>query len=59
MQARQLTYPVIFAAGRDAGNRLMRRAGRTKWAKADYRAACAEFRRLEKLMLAEQKGAAR
>jgi len=48
-----LTEQLIFAAGRDAGNRSMRAAGRTTWAKADYAAARREFRRLEKIMKAE------
>ena len=41
-----LTQAMCFAAGRDAGNRSMRKAGRTVWAQADYNAACAEYKRL-------------
>lgn len=41
-----LTLSMVFAAGRDAGNRSMRKAGRKKWGKRDYNAACAEFNRL-------------
>lgn len=33
------TYEVAMAAGRDAGNASMKRAGRTSWAQADYAAA--------------------
>lgn len=28
------------ACGRDAGNRHMRKAGRTSWSRSDYNAAC-------------------
>lgn len=36
----QLTYDLMMAASRDAGNRSMRNAGRTVWGEADYIAAC-------------------
>lgn len=41
-----LTKTMIYAAARDAGNRSMRKGGRTVWAVCDYNAACAEFARL-------------
>ena len=41
-----LTQPMIFAAGRDAGNRSMREAGRTQWNAQDMRAAIQETDRL-------------
>jgi hypothetical protein len=44
-----LTEAICFAAGRDAGNASMRKAGRKVWAQADYDAACEEFKRLDKL----------
>jgi len=40
------TRAMCYAAGRDAGNRSMRKAGRTAWAQDDYNTACAEFERL-------------
>lgn len=49
MRGRQndtLTLAMVFAAGRDAGNRSMRKAGRKKWSKRDYGAAVAEYKRL-------------
>lgn len=36
----KLTQKHINAIGWDVGNRSMQKAGRTKWSKADYRAAC-------------------
>lgn len=36
----QITYEIMMAASRDAGNRSMRGAGRTVWAEQDYIAAC-------------------
>jgi len=33
------TYKVAMAAGRDAGNRSARRAGRTRWSEDDFNAA--------------------
>ena len=41
-----LTYELAHAAGLDAGNRAMRKAGRTAWSDADYNVAAAEFNRL-------------
>lgn len=41
-----MTYPLAMSAGRDAANRRMRAAGRTKWNRADYNAAVREFNRL-------------
>ena len=42
----KLTKAIIYTAARDAGNRSMKKAGRTVWAAADYNAACEEFERL-------------
>ena len=42
----ELTKAMIYAASRDAGNRSMRAAGRTKWNRADFNAAAKEFARL-------------
>ena len=41
-----LTYDLAMAAGRDAGNRSMRAAGRTKWSAEDYDAMIARVDRL-------------
>ena len=41
-----MTYGIAHAAGQDAGNRSMRKAGRLSWNDDDYAAACAEFERL-------------
>ena len=41
-----LTRELSYAAGRDAGNRSMRKAGRKAWSREDYDAAWAEFNRL-------------
>lgn len=32
----QITYKLAMAAGRDAANRRMAKAGRTTWNRADY-----------------------
>lgn len=32
----QVTYPLAMAAGRDAANQRMAKAGRTSWNRADY-----------------------
>ena len=42
----RFTREMAYAAGRDAGNRSMRKAGRTAWSKDDYNAAAAECARL-------------
>ena len=42
----ELTREIAYAASRDAGNRRMRRAGRSKWSRGDYNAAVREFNRL-------------
>ena len=42
-------YEVAMAAGRDAAEARMRNAGRTKWGRADYNAAVAEFNRINPL----------
>lgn len=42
----EMTYELAMAAGRDAGNRSMRRGGRTCWAVADWNVACETFARL-------------
>jgi len=39
-------YAIAMAAGRDAGNRSARRAGRTAWNEHDYCAAIACFAKL-------------
>jgi hypothetical protein len=36
-----MTYHIAMAAGRDAGNRSMKAAGRTKWNEDDWDAAAA------------------
>jgi len=45
-----LTPEIIGAAGRDAGNRSMRRGGRTSWAKKDYTAAVRMSNRLTRAL---------
>lgn len=35
-----LTYKLAMAAGQDAANRQMRKAGRKSWRRADYDLAC-------------------
>jgi len=42
----QITQQIARAAAQDAGNNSMRKAGRSKWSKADYNAACATFAKL-------------
>jgi len=44
--ARQALADAPRHAAEDAGNRSAREAGRQKWARADYIAACEEFARL-------------
>jgi hypothetical protein len=41
-----MTYELAMAAGRDAGNRSMRKAGRSAWSEEDRDAAYEEFERL-------------
>jgi hypothetical protein len=41
-----LDREIAYAASRDAGNRSMRKAGRTAWNEEDYAAACDELARL-------------
>ena len=41
-----MTPELAFAAGRDAGDRSMRAAGRTIWNEDDWNAASAEYKRL-------------
>ena len=41
-----MTYRTAMAAGEDAANRQMRKAGRTKWSRADYNIAARTFNRL-------------
>ena len=41
-----MTYSLAMAAGQDAGNRSMRRAGRSKWDESDWNAAAETFARL-------------
>lgn len=42
----EITHGLAIAAGHDAGNRSMRKGGRTKWAVKDWREACKTFERL-------------
>lgn len=46
---RELTYDLIMAAARDAGNRSMRNAGRTVWNADDWAAACRVSERLHRI----------
>lgn len=46
-EARQLAQ----AAGMDAGNRTMRKAGRKAWSKADYNASCREWLRVYRALV--------
>jgi len=46
IKGRMCGHKLIHSAGMDAGNRSMRRAGRTKWNKEDYNAAARECDRL-------------
>lgn len=41
-----VTYEIAMAAGRDAGNRSMRAAGRTSWNEDDYNTAVELVQRL-------------
>lgn len=41
-----LTYDLLMAASRDAGNASMRKAGRTAWNEDDFDAACEASDRL-------------
>jgi hypothetical protein len=49
------TYQLAHAAGIDAGNRSMRRAGRKKWNDRDYAAAIKEFERIWPLRASAKK----
>lgn len=40
------SYTLAMSAGRDAANRRMKAAGRTKWNRADYNHAAETFRRI-------------
>ncbi len=42
----RVTYKIAMAAGKDAGNRSMRAAGRTAWSKEDFNAAAEVTERL-------------
>jgi hypothetical protein len=46
MKPLERSYQLAYAAGMDAGNRSMRRAGRKKWNDRDYAAAVKEFERI-------------
>ena len=46
MKPIELTQDIIYAAGHDAGNRSMRKAGRTAWSEDDLSACVREERRL-------------
>ena len=48
-----LDSKLMYAAGRDAGNRSMRANNRTSWNNDDYLAAVAEFDRLAKIKAKE------
>lgn len=41
-----VTHTLAMAAGRDAGNRSMRAAGRTSWSREDWNAAAAVTRKM-------------
>lgn len=41
-----MTYELAMAAARDAANARMRKAGRTRWNRADYNCMVATFNRL-------------
>lgn len=47
-----MTRTLAYAAGRDAANRRMQKAGRTKWNAADFNHAARTFARLVKLIAA-------
>lgn len=51
-----LTQSAINAAGQDAGNRSMRKAGRTRWNRADAMVAQAEIARLLPYWMADTFG---
>jgi hypothetical protein len=42
----EITYSLAMSAGRDAGNRSMRKGGQTQWAVKDWNVACETFARL-------------
>lgn len=42
----RITNSIAYAAGTDAGNRRMRKAGRKKWSKEDYNVAVHEVNRI-------------
>jgi hypothetical protein len=48
-----LTYEMLMAASRDAGNRSMRKADRQQWNEDDWNAAAAESDRLTPYLLGE------
>lgn len=48
----ELNRKLIYAAARDAGNRSMRKAGRSVWSADDFDAAASEFARLTAIALA-------
>jgi hypothetical protein len=41
-----MTYSLAMAAGQDAANRQMRKAGRKKWSRDDYNEAVRKFNAL-------------
>ena len=49
VRAMKLTKDIIYAAGRDAGNRSMKAAGRKSWNAEDWNAAADEYARLTEL----------
>ena len=40
------TYKIAMAAGQDAANRHMKKAGRTAWDESDYAVACETFEKV-------------
>ncbi len=45
----ELDYDLCMAAGKDAGNRNMRKHGRKAWNREDWNVACAEVYMLHKI----------
>lgn len=48
MRGLEMNYTFAMAIGKDAANRQMRKAGRTKWSVADYNLACRTVEKLRK-----------
>jgi hypothetical protein len=45
-----MTDKIVRAASQDAGDRSMKKGGRTKWNEDDWNAASAEYTKLNKLI---------